>query len=74
MAYEAGGKGVAGGLIDEQEIAHSTAGGIVLDGELGLGLDADVGDVVHGDGLGVLDIGNAIKIQGAGDGGNAGLD
>ena len=74
MAYEAGGEGVAGRLVDEQEVAHRAAGGIVRDGELGLGLDSDVGDVVHGDGLGIFHIGNAIKIQGAGDGGDAGLN
>ena len=74
MAHEAGGEGVAGRLVDEQEVAHSTAGGIVLDGEFGLGLDGDVGDVVHGDGLGIFHIGNAIQVQGAGDGGDAGLN
>gem|GEM_PF-3826073 len=74
MAHEAGSEGVAGGLVDEQEIAHRAAGGVVLNGKLGLGLDGDVGDVVHGDGLGIFHIGNAIKIQGAGDNSNAGLD
>ena len=74
VAYEAGGQGIAGGLINEQEISHGAAGGVILHGQFGLGLDGDMGDIVHNNGLRIINIRYAIEIQGAGKSSDAGLD
>ena len=74
VAHKADGQGIAGGLVNEQEVAHRAACGVVLHGQFGLGLDGQVGDIVHGHGLGVFYVGHAIEIQGASNRGDAGFD
>src|SRR5699024_7102022 len=60
---QAGGEGVAGGLVDEQEGTDGAAGGVGLDGEVGGDVDTHMRDVVEADLLGRDLVGAAVDVE-----------